>query len=102
MNILGDIRDANFACHQLLTGDNTILNVYGVCVCVCMSVCFVCLYVYTCAYICVCMHVCVYLGAHSHMSVSMNVHVFLRFRKRLISVQLRFPSFFCSQHHSGI
>jgi hypothetical protein len=114
VNILGDIRDANFACHQLLTGDNTILNVYGVCVCVCMSVCFVCLYVYTCAYICVymsmcvymhacaCMHVCVYLCAHSHMSVSMNVHVFLRFRKRLISVQLRFPSFFCSQHHSGI
>lgn len=106
MNILGDIRDANFACHQLLSGDNTILNVYGVCVCVCecvlcMFICvymclYMCIYVHVCVYMhaCACMHVCVYLCAHSHMSVSMYAHVFLRFRKRLISVQLRFPSFF--------
>lgn len=82
MNILGDIRDANFACHQLLTGDNTILNVYGVCVCVCMSVCFVCLYVYTCAYICVYMCMCVFICMHVHACMCVCEYVHMMYPQR--------------------
>lgn len=88
-----DIRDVIFTWHQLLSGNNTTLNIYGACVYIplCVYVCVhMLIYVYICvqmcAYVpvCVYMHVCVCLYVCAHVYLYLCVNVFLRFRKGFI------------------